>query len=115
MATITHSQYNGQAGSNTVTVLWETMGNDDTGTAVQIAPWADRTISAQGTFGSATVTLQGSEDNSTWRTLDDNTGTAITFTADGSKVIAQNPRYIRVTTAGGTGTDLDVYITGVKG
>jgi hypothetical protein len=90
---------------------WLTMGDDDTGDAIQIPGMADRTVTITGTFASATATIQGSNDNSVWFSCTDPQGNALAFTAAGMELIVENPRYLRVITAGGSGTDVDVIIT----
>jgi hypothetical protein len=97
-----------------VTVTW-TLGNADTGVGVNIPRWADRTVHVTGTFGGATILIQGSNNNTDWLTLNDNAGVALSFTAAGMKVILENPLYIRASSSGGTGTDVDVLINGAGG
>jgi hypothetical protein len=90
------------------------MGNADTGTDVQMIPWADRTVTITGTFGGATIVIEGSENGTDYVTLSDNLGNALSLTAAASKLIAQNPKFVRPRTSGGTGTVLLVVIEGVK-
>lgn len=97
-----------------VTVTWA-LGNADTGVATNISRWADRTVHVLGTFGGATVTIQGSNDNTNWVTLNDTGGSALTFTAAGMKIIAENPVYMRATTSGGAGTAVSVIVRGAGG
>jgi len=91
-------------------VLWETMGNDDQGTAQLLGRHADGSVQVIGTFGGATVTLQGSNDGTNWVTLTDDQGVAITFTTAGLKMFLPRTWKIRAITAGGSGTDLDVHL-----
>ena len=79
-------------------------------TGHEIPGASDKTCMIQGTFSSATVVLQGSMDNTTWLTLADPQGNAISKTAAAIEAVLDNPRYIRPTTSGGSGTDLDVYL-----
>lgn len=96
-------------------VIWETMGNADTGSAVSIADYPDKTVDIQGTFGGATVVIQGSNDGTNYTTLTDTTDTALSFTAaSGPKVILENPLFLRASTSGGTGTDVDVILSAAK-
>jgi hypothetical protein len=60
------------------------------------------TVSAIGTFGGGTITLQGSIDNSTWFSLTDSNGTAATFAANGATNIEIGELYVRGTLAGST-------------
>lgn len=67
---------------------------------------ADKCIHAFGTFGGATIRVQGSNeavpDNGV--NLSDPTGTAIGLTAAGLKGILECPRWLRVVAVGGDGT-----------
>ena len=93
--------------------LWEGMGNADQGT---VLPLKDRhpgelIVQAVGTWGGATLTIQGSLDNSNFDlNINDLDGTAISMTADAVASMREAPLYIRPNTAGGSGTDIDVYI-----
>lgn len=68
-------------------------------------------IQAVGTFGGGTVKLQGSNDNTNWVDLNDVTGTAIGLTAAGGAEFTTSALYIRPIITGGTGDDVDVYIS----
>lgn len=93
-------------------VLWETCLNNDVGAAVGNTQYADRSVQVIGTFGGATVTMQGSNDGgTTWSTLNDGAGTPLTFTAAGIKQVLEVSQKIRPSIAGGGGTtDLDVHL-----
>ena len=72
--------------------------------------FSDRSVQVIGTFGGATVTMQGSNDGgTTWNTLNDAFGTALTFTAGGIKQVTEVCGHMRplVSSASGT-TDLTV-------
>lgn len=98
---------------------------DTVGDFIKISHLQDRTVqcfSPTATWGSATLTLQGSNDprvesdpaNAVWATLRDPGGTALTFTADalGVRSILELPTYIRPSKAGGTGETVTVIING---
>ena len=112
MATITPVTTRVKPWADTWSVLWETIGNADTGTGVSMAMMSDRSIQVTGTWGSATVVVQGSNDNVTWLTLSDSQGNALSKTADFVEQILEFTRYIRVSSSGGTGTDLDATLFG---
>lgn len=72
--------------------------------------YSDRSIQVLGTFNGATVTIQGSNDQgTTWATLNDAFGTALTFTTAGIKQLTEVCAFMRplVSAAGGS-TDLTV-------
>ena len=96
--------------------IWEAMGNADSGGALDPngggINFADKTVQMSGTWGSATIVLQGSNDGVTWFTLVDPQGNAISMTSDGLEAVLENPLYIRPKSSGGTGTDVDVTLAG---
>jgi hypothetical protein len=71
-----------------------TTANAD-GAKIEMAQWADRCFTATGTWGGATLTIQGSNDGTNWLTLNlASTGTA-TASTDKAMQILELPRYIR--------------------
>lgn len=93
--------------------LWEavtTAGNAAiVGVPLRIAG-AFGTVQVTGTFGSATVTMQKSNDGTNYVALDDTEGNAISLTSTGMAEFATGAAYIRPQVAGGTGDDLDVLV-----
>lgn len=63
-----------------------------------------------GTFGGATVTLQGSLDGTNWATLTDAQGNAISVTSAALEAVTELVRYIRPVVTGGSGTDVTVLL-----
>ena len=103
------------AGADTIharTYLWEALvsGSLD-GESIEIPDHADRSVQVVGTFDTATLTVQGSNDGTNWETLSDPQGNAIAFTSAGLEQILENTRFIRplVSSVGGS-TDLDVFL-----
>lgn len=99
-----------------VRAAWDTITNANSdGEKIAIADYSDKTVQVFGTFGGATLTIQGSNDGgTTWATLHDAQGTDLAFTAAGMELIAENPLLIRPLLSGGAGSDVDVFISGVK-
>lgn len=87
---------------------WASMGNADTGAAVALGGGYDRSVQIEGTFGGATVTLQGSNDGSNWETLTDPQGNGIAKTAAALEAVTELTRYVRAITSGGAGTSVTV-------
>lgn len=111
MGTIALTSTDRNTVAGVVLYKWETLGNADDGAPVSIGYAADITIQAIGTFGGATVRLQGSNDGTNWHNMTQKGGTtAIGLTAAGVHSINEMPAYIRPLTAGGTGTDVDVIV-----
>jgi hypothetical protein len=63
-----------------------------------------------GTFGGATVIMQGSNDGTNWFTLKDLTGTNVSATAAGAFEFTTSAVYIRASASGGTGDSIDVVV-----
>lgn len=92
-------------------IQWLTMGDADTGTSIEMPGSSDRSVQIAGTFDSATVVLQGSNDGTNWATLTDPQGNAISKTGAAIEMITELTRYIRPVTSGGQGsTDIDVTV-----
>lgn len=103
--------------NGTVTVLWEQLTDTgpDSGTAVDLSAYPVKTVQVVGDFtSSGAVTIQGSNDNSSWATLRDNLGTSLVITTTGPRLIGENTRYIRPLCSAGTSVDMDVYIQASK-
>lgn len=82
------------------------MEGADTSQVKEDGGYADRSFQVNGTWGSATLVFEGSNDGTTYVTLKDSTGAAMSFTADALVQIGQITRHFRVRTTGGTGTAL---------
>ena len=64
----------------------------------------DRSVQFAGTWDSATIVLQGSNDGTNWHTLNDPLGTDISATANALFQILECTRYIRPSGSGGGGS-----------
>lgn len=74
------------------------------GSAITAHEYGDRCMQITGTFDSATVVLQGSNDGTNWVTLTDPQGNSISKTAAALEQVMEIPRYTRVSTSGGAGS-----------
>jgi hypothetical protein len=63
-----------------------------------------------GTWGGSTVTLAGSEDGTTYLTLKDRTGTAVSSTANARYELSTSASYLKPTSSGGTADNVDVVV-----
>ena len=95
---------------NGAIILTYALGGSDTGTAMALPVAADLTCQVSGTFGSATVLMEGSNDGTNWNTLGAMVGTSMSFTVTGIRKASENPAYIRASSSGGTGTAVNVVI-----
>lgn len=106
MATVNATSAAGADDGSVMVVTWTPLTTtNQTGSALQLPRNADKTVTITGTWGvGGSVTLQGSNDGTTWLSLTDPQGNAITKTADGIEAITENPLYIRPNCTAGDGT-----------
>lgn len=112
MATVTHS-FIADEDIRVRRVKWTGLGNGDSGDAIKMGGWQDRTVQVLGTFGTGgSISIEGSNDGgTTWATLSDPLGNALTFTAAGMKQITELPYQMRPNVTAGDGTTaIDVYL-----
>lgn len=96
-------------------ITWETLTESDTAAAAEVPDYPDKTVTVTGTFGSATVVIQGSNDGTNWYTLSEIDGTALSFTvASETKTILENPLFVRASASGGSSQDVDIIIIAAK-
>ena len=110
MATIAVAKTSGQ--DPDVLYLWEALvsGSLD-GVSIVIPGRSDMCVQVVGTFDTATLTMQGSNDGTNWATLTDPQGNDIAFTSAGIEQILEKTRFVRpLVSSVGAGTDLDVYL-----
>lgn len=95
---------------------WDLVTEADTGTSLSIVDFPDRTVQAvpaTGSFGTAgAITLEGSNDNTTFSTLHDFQGNALVLTDSTLHLIAENPRYIRPRATAGSGMSISIIVEG---
>ncbi|MFP5511104.1 MAG: hypothetical protein ACLGIP_18445 [Alphaproteobacteria bacterium] len=68
-------------------------------------------VQVGGTFGGATVALQGSNDGVTYTTLMDAAGSPLSFTAAGYAEFSSAAAFIKPSISGGTGDSINVTVT----
>lgn len=96
-------------------ISWKLLLLGDTGEAVNIGRYADRTVQVTGTFsGGSSIQLQGSPDGVTWGRLHDAQGVLISITDNNAVVIGDNPVFLRPIVISGDGsTSLNIWIAAV--
>lgn len=101
-----------EADGGTIVVEWAGLGPNDVGAPVRYAGAVDRTVQAFGTFGSASIGMQGTLEAtpSNWATLNDAQGDPIAVTAAKVEAITEMVRWIRPSVTGGTGTSVTVLL-----
>lgn len=112
MAAATVDKNIGPRDGSMVLISWTLTSADDTGDSFEFSNFADRTWQATGTWGGATLALEGSNDGQNWFALSNlASGSAATLTADGGASTLELPRYgrPRLSTAG-TGASIEVSV-----
>jgi len=91
---------------------WAAFSTGETATPVKLQNMQGLAGSVQvtGTFGSATIVLQVSNDGTNWTTLSDSTGAAISLTAAGMREFSTAALFLRPSSSGGTGDNVDVTV-----
>lgn len=100
---------------NGKTVVWSGGATGDVGSAYA-TEGKELVVQVEATFGGATCTMQGSNDNVNWYSLNDKSipGNVCSFAAAGLKGILQVPKYIRPSIAGGAGSAFVVTLFNSK-
>lgn len=68
-------------------------------------------VQVSGTFGSATVVLQGSNDGTTYATLKNTAGSDLSFTSAGYAEFSSGAAFIKPSISGGTGDSLNIIVS----
>ena len=89
-------------------ITWPGLTTGDTGRPLEMTGWADRSVQITGTFGGATLTIQGSNNGSEWNTLTDPQGNEIVLTSQKIEQIMEITRYIKPIVSGGSGTSINI-------
>ena len=71
---------------------------------------ANASVQISGTFGGATVVLQGSNDGTTYATLKDLQGNNLSFTAAGYAEFSSGAAFIKPSISGGAGDSLNINV-----
>ncbi len=113
MAVIDYTVTEFDAHPHVLLVTWSGLTNGDTGRPIEFLEHADRTLTIIGTWDTTTVALEGSNDGTTYGTVKDADGAALSWTAEDNVpyIVREITRYQRPTcTAGGGSTDIDVHL-----
>ncbi len=100
-------------GNDAVLFSWTLTNVDNDGAPVgpNHADYADRTVAARGTFGGASVAIQGSNQPdvpSVWFVIDDPQGLDLTLAAAGGKALTELPMWSRPLLSGGAGSSVTI-------
>ena len=96
--------------NDTLNAEWAVNTGDDGTPITSVGP--KTSVQVTGTFGGATVAIQGSNDGTNWVALNDEAApaSACSFTAAGVKGVLQFTKYIKPVVTGGTATGLVVSL-----
>lgn len=98
-----------------LTSTWSAVAGVTTCLPLDAPNFPDKTFTATGTWGSATLVVEGSNDGTTYMTVNCLTATgevtAASFTDNAVFNVIENPRYLRPRTTGGTSTALTIICT----
>lgn len=103
MATVTPTVTDISGDGSVKKISWTLTSTNTDGAPVNMAQWADRSVTFQGTWGGATAGLEGSNDGgTTYIALADPQGTAISKTSDAIEAVLELTEKMRprLTTAG---------------
>lgn len=89
---------------NVLRVSWNSVPQNEVGQQLPLAQYSDRSVQVSGTFGGATVTIEGSNDGTNWFTLADPQGNNLSFVTARLEAILELVFWIRPKVTGGDGT-----------
>lgn len=100
--TVSSTTVKNAGATQSINVKWTSLRDSGTDTAVafKTANYKSKSVQIDGTFSSATVTIQGSNNGTSWTTLTDQSNTALTCTAACLKTIQQDTLYVRPSVSG---------------
>lgn len=114
MVAVAYASDNQSPSININGIKWLAIPLNETGAPLSMSGLTDRSVQIGGTFGGATVTIEGSNDGTTYFTLNDIQGSAISKTSAALEGIAEVAKYIRPKVTGGDGTtSINVYLVAV--
>lgn len=86
---------------------WSGLAAGEAGVAATASRWPGKSVHISGTFGGATLAIQGSNDGSNWSALSSGLGAQGDLTGINSGRVVnvfENPKFIRPALTGGDGT-----------
>lgn len=103
MATINHTRAATNSSAAFV-ATWTGLAQGDSGDALPFSQFADKSVQVAGTFGGASVTVEGSNDGTNWATLTDPQGNDLVITSPKIEMITEATLLTRPCVVGGDGT-----------
>lgn len=110
---ITNTNLKPSLGSAIQTV-WSGGATGDVCAPLDLPSYKFQSVQVSGTFGGGTVTIEGSNDGTTWNALVDSFNGSLAFTSAGFKEIGVNARYVRCNITAGTATGMKIVILSIR-
>ena len=108
MATKTETVLNNGYGKR---IAWQGLASGESGEAISLAEFADRSVQVDGTFGGCSVIIEGTNDGVTYYTLNDLQGAALSISTAKIEGIAELTHQVRPRISGGDGTtDININL-----
>jgi hypothetical protein len=95
-------------GNNVAIYTWTDLAADSSGQPVSGPGYTDRSFQVSGSFGGATVVIEGSNDGVNYFTLRDPFAVPLSFTAPDLREVTEMALWMRPRVIGGAGTAVDV-------
>lgn len=86
------------------------LGAGDDGAPIEVVDFADRSVQVEGTFGGASLAVEGSNDSTNYRTLTDPQGNDLLVTSAKVEMVTEVTRRLRPRVVGGSGASLTVTL-----
>lgn len=97
-----------QWGNNVAVYTWQGLATGDTGQPLRGPGFTDASYQIDGTFGGATVVIEGSNDGITYFTLVDPFNTPLSFLSAALVQVLPICLWIRPRVSGGAGVSIDI-------
>lgn len=91
-------------------ISWTGIAEGDTCAAARLSQFADRTVQIEGTFGGATITIEGSLDTVNFHVLTDPQGNAISAGSAKLEAISELTYDVKPVITDGSGSDITVTL-----
>ena len=103
MSTIAH-QRAATGSSLPFTATWAPLAQNDVGDAMSFGQFTDKSVQVAGTFGGASVRVEGSNDGVNWAVLTDPQGNDLLITSAKIEMVTEATLHVRPAVVGGDGT-----------
>lgn len=99
----------------TIKVVWAGLGSDYVGTGYIVSGFPDKSIQIVRASGSHTITIQGSNDDTNYDTLNDPSDNALSALTDGLHQVIENAYKLRPITSAAAGSTTVTMILSTRG